>query len=84
MTNQCTLKRTRESADRDFHVEFDFLGVGCNHFVLEQLEAKNLQKLAVFDNTWLFLRGFWLLAALEQHGRTPNLENRILHKNPEL
>ena len=70
MTNQCTLKRTRESADRDLHVEFDFLGVGCNHSVLEQLEAKNLQKLAVFDNTWLFLRGFWLLAALKEHGRT--------------
>ena len=52
--------------------------------VLEELEAKNLQKLAVFDDMWLFLRGFWLLASLEQQGRTPNLENRILHKNLEL
>ena len=72
------------STIRDFHVEFDFLGMGCNHAVLEQLEAKNLQTLAVFDNTWLFLRGFWLLAALEEHGCIPNLENRILHINPKL
>ena len=26
----------------DFHVEFDFLGLGCDHAVLEQLEDKNL------------------------------------------
>ena len=61
-----------------------FLAESPPSLVLEQLEAKNLRELAVFDNTWLFLRSFWLLAALEQHGRTPNLENRILHKNPEL
>ena len=65
------------------HVSY-LLGRKSTIIILEQLEAKNLRELAVFDNTWLFLRGFWLLAALEQHGRTPNLENRILHKNPEL
>ena len=58
--------------------------MGCDHTDSKQPEAKNLQKMAVFDNTWLFFRGFWLLAALKQHGRTPNLENRILHENPEL
>ena len=58
--------------------------MGCDHTDLKQPEAKNLQKMAVFDNTWLFFRGFWLLAALKQHGRTPNLENRILHENLEL
>ena len=58
--------------------------MGCDHTDLKQPEAKNLRKMAVFDNAWRFLRGFWPLAALKQHGRTPNLENRILHKNPEL
>ena len=59
-------------------------GMGCDHADLKQKEAENLQKMAVFYNTWLFLRGLWLLAALKQHGRTPNLENRILHENPQL
>ena len=61
-----------------------FLAESPPSLVLEQLEAKNLRELAVFHNMWLFLRGFWLLAALEQHARTPNLENLILHKNPKL
>ena len=58
--------------------------MGCDHADLKQPEAKNLRKMAVFDNTWYFLRGFWPLAALKQDGCTPNLENRILHENPEL
>ena len=60
------------------------MSMGCNHADLKQPEAKKPPKMAVFDDLWLFLRGFWLLAALKQHGRTPNLENRILHENPEL
>ena len=54
-----------------------------DHADLKQPEEKKHQKMAVFHDTCLFLRGFWLLAALKQYGRTPNLENRILHENPE-
>ena len=37
-------KDARGSTARDFHVEFNFLGLGCNHALLEQIEAKNSQK----------------------------------------
>ena len=71
------------STVRDFYVEFDFLGLGCDHAVLEQLEAKNLSKRATCLQKQPIFGGFWLLATLEQHGRTPHLKNRILHENPE-
>ena len=58
--------------------EFDFLGFGCDHEALEPLETKNLSKPGILYEFWLFLKGFWLLAVLKQHGRICNLENRIL------
>ena len=35
------------STVRNFYVKFNLLGLGCNHAVLEQLEAKNLSKRAM-------------------------------------
>ena len=66
------------STDREKPTEFKFLGLRCDHEVFKHLEAKNLIKIGVFDDILLFLRGFWLLAVLKPHGRTPNLEIRIL------
>ena len=57
---------------------------GVRPCIFKATRSKKPTKKAVFDDTWLFLRDFWLLAALKQHGRTPNLENRILHENPNL
>ena len=54
------------------------MGLECDHQVLKQEEAKNFVKLGFFNESWRFLRGFWLLAVLKHHGRIPNLENRIL------
>ena len=50
------------STDQKFYVEFDFLGLECDHDDLKLSEAKNLQNMAVFEEVWLFLKGFWLLA----------------------
>ena len=50
-----------------------FRGLVVNHQGLEELELKNHSKIAVFDQIWLFLRGFWLLVVLKLDGRAPNL-----------
>ena len=68
----------RGSTDREKPTEFEFLGLSCDHEVLKHLEAKNLVKIGIYDDIWLFLRGFWLLDVLKPHGRIPNLEIRIL------
>ena len=60
------------STVRNFHVELDFFGLGCNHALLEQLEAKNLSKKATCCQKRPFFGGFLLLVALNLHGRTPN------------
>ena len=80
-TSTTPLRTLGGSTDQKFYVEFDFLSLKCNHDDLKLSEAKNLQNMAVFEKVGLFLRGFWLLAALKEHGRTPNQENRILHEN---
>ena len=58
-------KTPGRSTVRDFYVEFGFLGLGCEHAVLEQLEVKNLSKRATCCQKQPILGGFWLLAALE-------------------
>ena len=60
------------------------MGLECDHQVLKQEEAKNFVKLGFFNEFRRFLRGFWLLAVLKQHGRIPNLENQILWFLPDL
>ena len=72
------------STDPGETAEFDILGLGCDHEALELLETKNLSKMGIFYQFWLFSRGFWLLAVLKQHGRTCNLENQILWFLPDL
>ena len=47
-------------------------------------KPKTSQKWAFFYQFWLFLRGFWLLAVLKQHGRICNFKNRILWVLPDL
>ena len=47
---------------------FKFLCSRCDHEVLKELEAKNSSKMGIFDQIWLFLRRFWLLAPLKLHG----------------
>ena len=59
----------RVSKKRERPTEFEFLGFRCDHEVLRALEAKNRSKTGVFDEIWLFLSGFWLLALLKLHGR---------------
>ena len=59
------------STVRDFSVEFDFLGLGCDRAVLKQLEAKNLEKRATCCQKQPYFGGFLLLVALDLHGRTP-------------
>ena len=59
------------STVRNFYAKFDFQGLGCDHAVLEQLEAKNLLKRATCCQKQPFFRGFLLLVALNLHGRTP-------------
>ena len=44
----------------------------ADHQVLKELELKNHSKTVVFDQKWLFLRGFWLLVLLKLDGRAPN------------
>ena len=59
-------------------VEFEFLGLRCNHQALEQLETKNLLKIGTFSDIWLFSRGFWLRAFLKPYGCIRDLKIRIL------
>ena len=59
-------------------VEFKFLGHRCDHQVLKHLETKNLSNFGIFGEIKLFLRGFWLLAISNPHGRIRDLEIRIL------
>ena len=72
------------SIDPGKTAEFNILGLGCDHEALELLETKNLSKTGIFEEFWLFLSGFWLLAVLKQHGRICNLKNRILWFLPDL
>ena len=58
------------SKKRENPTEFEFLGFRCDHEVLKELEAKNGSKMGVFDEIWLFLRRFLLLAHFKLHGRT--------------
>ena len=55
---------------REKHTEFEFLGFRCDHEVSKEPGAKSGSKMGVFDEIWLFLSGFWLLALLKLHGRT--------------
>ena len=74
----------RGSTDPEEFVEFDFLGLECDHQVLKQLEPKNLSKTGISSEILLFLRGFLVLAALRLDGRIPNLENQNLWVIPDL
>ena len=65
----------RGPTDPEEPTEFEFLGYKCDHEALEPLETKNLSKMGIFYEFWLFLRGFWLLAISKQHGCICNLEN---------
>ena len=58
------------SKNREEPTELDFRVFGCNHEVLEKLEAKNLLKVAKFVQKCLNFRRFWLLAPLKLHGCT--------------
>ena len=46
------------STDAGETIEFDILGCRCDHEALESLETKNLSKKGIFNEFWLFLRGF--------------------------
>ena len=72
------------STDPEELIEFDFLGLKCDHQGLKQLEPKNHSKRDIFNEILLFLRGFWVLAPLNFDGRILNLENRILWVLPDL
>ena len=56
----------------------DFKAFGCNHEVSGELEAKNFKNLGIFEQIWLLLRGFWLLASLKLHGCTQTPWKRVL------
>ena len=49
-----------------------FSGLVLDHQGLEELEPKIHPKTAVFDQIWLFLSGFLVLAPLNLDGRAPN------------
>ena len=49
-----------------------FSGLVLDHQGLEELELKNHPKTAIFDQIWLFLRVFLVLAPLNLNGRAPN------------
>ena len=66
-----------EFTDPEEPIEFDFLGLECNHQALKQL-------IGIFNDFLPFLRGFWVLVALKLDGHIPNLENRILWNLPDL
>ena len=72
------------STERGEPIEFDFLGLECDHQVLKQPEPKNLSKTGIFNKILLFLRSFWVLAALKLDGRIPNLNIQILWVLPVL
>ena len=48
----------------------EFVGFRCDHEVEKELEAKNGSKMGVFDEIWLFLRRFLLIALFKLDGRT--------------
>ena len=52
--------------------EPSFRGLVLDHQVLKKLEIKERSKTVVFDQIWLFLRGFWLLVVFKLDGRAPN------------
>ena len=72
------------STDLEELIEFDCLGLKCDHQGLKQLEPKNHSKRDIFNKILLFLRGFCVLAPLNFDGRILNLENRILWVLPDL
>ena len=72
------------STERGEPIEFDFLGLKCDHQFSEQLEPKNLPKMSNFNKFLLFLSGFRVLPAFRLDGRIPKLENRILWVLPVL
>ena len=49
-----------------------FSGLAIDHQGLEKLELKNQPKTTVFDQIWLFLRGFLVLILLKVDGRALN------------
>ena len=49
-----------------------FSGLVFDHQGLEKLEPKIHPKTAVFNQIWLFLSGFLVLASLNLDGRAPN------------
>ena len=69
---------------REETTQFDFLGFWCNYVVSEQLEAKNLENFGFFGDLWLFLGGFWPVAALKPRGCINNLKNRIVWFLPNI
>ena len=54
-----------------------FLSFQVNHVVLKWLKTKNIENLADFCSFWLFLKGFWPLAALKPRGRPGSSEIQI-------
>ena len=63
---------------QEFFIEFDSIELGCDHQLLKELEAKNLQKIGIFDQIWLLLRGFWLLPVFKIRGHTQSIYNQFL------
>ena len=61
-------------------------GLVLNHQGLEELELKNHQKTAVFDQIWLFLSGFLVLVLLKADGWAPNPYIWVLgsHTDPKI
>ena len=72
------------STDPGEPTEFDYLDLECDHQGLKQLEPKNLSKTGISNKILLFLRSFWVLAALKLDGRIPNLDIQILWVLPVL
>ena len=64
--------------------QLNFLGFWCKYVVSEQLEAKNLKKNGFFGDLWLFLGGFWPVAALKPHDCIRDLKNRIVWFLPNI
>ena len=63
-----------------------FSGLVLEHQGLEELEPKIHPKTAVFDQIWLFLSRFLVLAPLDLDGRAPNPLISILgsHTDPQI
>ena len=49
-----------------------FRGLVLDYHHLKKLEIKKHSKTVLFDQIWLFLRGFWLLVVLKLDGQAPN------------